>query len=117
MNHRAVGKTYDWIAGEYLEQRGIRIVERNYRCRFGEIDLIGYDQEILVFFEVKYRRDEKKGDPVEAVGYQKQRKICKVSDYYRMCHGVGEFMAMRYDVIGICGEKVTWYPGAFSYMG
>ena len=55
-----------------LLSRGIRICERNFRCRQGEIDIIGYDGEYLVFFEVKYRSSDRKGSAAEAVGYAKQ---------------------------------------------
>ena len=62
----------------------MRVVERNFRNRFGEIDIIGYDGEYLVFFEVTYRRDWSKGSPAAAVAAGKCHTICKVADDYRM---------------------------------
>ena len=54
-NKRNIGTEYEKLAEEYLVKNGVRILEKNFRSRFGEIDLIGYDREYLVFFEVKYR--------------------------------------------------------------
>lgn len=116
MNKRKVGENYEHLAADYLLSKGVRIVERNYRNRQGEIDLIGYDSGYLVFFEVKYRKNMRKGAPVEAVTYTKQKNICRVADYYRMLHGIGEFHAIRYDVIAICGEAISWYRNAFAHI-
>lgn len=116
MNKRKIGDAYEHLAADYLQKEGVRIVEKNYRNRQGEIDLIGYDGEYLVFFEVKYRKNETKGAPIEAVTYAKQKNICRVADYYRMIHQIGEFAAIRYDVIGIFGDEITWYKNAFFHI-
>ena len=55
MNKRALGKKYEEKACQYLESQGMKIVEKNFRCRQGEIDLIGFHGEYLAFVEVKYR--------------------------------------------------------------
>lgn len=116
MNTRKTGTAYEEKAAEYLGKQGVRILEKNYRNRNGEIDLIGRDKEYLIFFEVKYRKSMKAGAPAEAVTFYKQKKICQVADYYRLTHGIGEFCAVRYDVISICGEEITWYQNAFSHI-
>lgn len=116
MNTRKTGAEYENLAEEYLKKRGIRILEKNYRNRKGEIDLIGRDKEYLIFFEVKYRKSSKNGNPAEAVNFYKQKKICQVADYYRLMHGIGEFCAIRYDVIAICDEEITWYQNAFEHI-
>lgn len=116
MNNRKKGAEYEKKAAEYLDIQGVNILERNYRSRVGEIDLIGKDGEYTVFFEVKYRRDNAKGDPAEAVNHGKQRRICRVADYYRFVHGIGEYSPVRYDVVAICGRKVTWYRNAFDHI-
>lgn len=90
-------------------------MERNFRNRFGEIDIIGFDGAYLVFFEVKYRTNDKKGSPAEAVSFKKRHTICKVADFYRMKHGISEFAPMRFDVIGICGDEIQWFRNAFVY--
>ncbi len=116
MNTRKKGAEFEQIAIEYLQRQGVEIMEHNYRNRRGEIDLIGRDGEYTVFFEVKYRKDSSRGYPGEAVGYGKQRVICKVADYYRMIHHIGDFTPVRYDVVAICGEEITWYQNAFEHI-
>ena len=115
INKRQTGTEYETLAVAYLEKQDVRIVERNFRNRFGEIDIIGYDGEYLVFFEVKYRRDERKGRPIEAVSPKKCHTICRVADYYRMKNGIGDFSPMRFDVIAICGDEIEWFRNAFAY--
>lgn len=116
MNTRKKGAEYEQVAAGYLQSRGVGILERNYRNRRGEIDLIGKDGEYTVFFEVKYRKNDKKGAPAEAVNFAKQKTICRVADYYRMTHGMGEFSAIRYDVVAIEGDKIIWYKNAFNHI-
>lgn len=116
MNTRKTGMEYELLAETYLKKQGVTIVEKNYRNRKGEIDLIGRDGEYLVFFEVKYRKNQKAGNPAEAVTYQKQKKICQVADFYRLTYGIGEFCAIRYDVVAICGQEIIWYRNAFSHI-
>ncbi|MDE6362981.1 MAG: YraN family protein [Lachnospiraceae bacterium] len=116
MNTRKTGTEYEQIAAEYLLSHGVAIVERNYRNRRGEIDIIGKDGDYTVFIEVKYRKDSAAGQPAEAVNYGKQRKICKVADYYRMIHHMGDFTPVRYDVVAVCGSEITWYQNAFEHI-
>lgn len=74
MNKRKLGESYEEAASLYLQKKGVRIAERNFRCRQGEVDLIGWDGEYLVFFEVKYRKNKNAGYPEESVGTGKQKK-------------------------------------------
>ena len=115
MNTRAIGKDKEEAACDYLKQNGIKIKERNFRCRQGEIDIIGYDGAYLVFFEIKYRKDTSKGSAVEAVNIKKQYKICRVTDYYRMIHHCPDDTPIRFDVVAIDGDEITWYKDAFYY--
>lgn len=96
------------------------MLERNYRTGRGEIDLIGVRDHTLIFFEVKYRSSERFGYPEDAVDRKKQRTICLVSDQYRMERmrkgETGNFF-VRYDVISILGNHITWIPNAFAYQG
>lgn len=115
MNTRAVGTDKEETACQYLTQNGVRIKERNFRCRQGEIDAIGYEGEYLVFFEIKYRKGAAKGSAVEAVDYRKQKKICRVADYYRMMHECPDNLPIRFDVVAIDGNEITWIRNAFEY--
>lgn len=97
MNRRQTGSEYEQKAAQYLQANGVHVLELNYRNRKGEIDLIAHDGDYLVFVEVKYRKDTCKGAPEEAVNYRKRQNICRVADYYRMTHGIGEFTPIRYE--------------------
>lgn len=117
MNRRAVGTAYERQAGNYLEEQGYRILEYNFRCRSGEIDIIARDGEYLVFVEVKYRRNVKSGDPLEAVDYKKQRIISRTASYYCLTHSYGETTPCRFDVVAILGEEISVIKNAFEYVG
>lgn len=116
MNKRKTGSDKEAIAATYLEERGMKIVERNFRNRQGEIDIIGYHNGYLVFVEVKYRTGNGKGSALEAVDYRKIRQICKVADYYRYLHKLGMNTMIRYDVVAIQGEEIQWIQNAFSHI-
>ena len=105
MNKRKLGSCYEKAAGIYLIEQGYEILEYNYRCRYGEIDLVARDGEDLVFCEVKYRQNQRSGTALEAVDLRKQRNIRKVAEYYLMQHRVGD-IPCRFDVVGI--EKNTF---------
>lgn len=116
MNHRQKGAQKEEQVCACLLSKGVKIVERNFRCRQGEIDIVGIDGAYLVFFEVKYRSSASRGSAAEAVGHAKQKRICRVADYYRMIHQCAEDTPIRFDVVAIDGEKFTWIKDAFCYM-
>lgn len=116
MNKRSIGNKYEERAAGYIRSQGARILERNYRNRMGEIDIIADDAGTICFVEVKYRRDETSGDPTEAVGERKQFTICRVADHYRMVKRLSEDIPYRFDVAAIKGEEIHWYKNAFSYI-
>ena len=106
---------YEQLAAEFLEEKGYRILERNFRCRQGEIDIIAADREYLVFLEVKYRRNERMGSGAEAVDPAKQRRIIRCAQYYLMKHPGYADIPCRFDVVSICEEgNVTLYRNAFQ---
>ncbi len=94
------GKLGEDIAIDYLEKEGYRIVERNYRCVFGEIDIVARDGKVLVFVEVRSRRSAKYGYPQESIGLNKRKKISKIALNYLKekqllgCHA-------RFDVVAV----------------
>lgn len=117
MNTRQVGANKEDVAAEYLKQNGMQILERNFRNRQGEIDIIGRHDGYLVFVEVKYRGSMRQGNPAEAVDFRKQRQICKVADYYRMIHHLSDNTPVRYDVIAITKDEIKWFKNAFYHIG
>lgn len=113
MNKRQVGSSYEEIAAAYLRTQGFEILVKNYRCRQGEIDLIARDGRYLVFIEVKYRADSRKGDPAEAVTGLKQAHIRNTARYYLYSHQYGEDTPCRFDVVSILGEEIRLISNAF----
>lgn len=114
MNKRQIGSQYETLAAEYLEQSGYRLLERNFRNRSGEIDIIARDGEYLVFVEVKYRADDACGSPLEAVDYRKQQKIVRVAQYYLQRKGYKTETNCRFDVVAIEGDEITLLKNAFG---
>lgn len=117
MNKRELGAGYERQAGKYLESHGISVREYNFRSRFGEIDIVGYDGDELVFFEVKYRGSSSKGSAADAVNIRKQYRICRVSDYYMLKYGISPDTQIRYDVIAIDRDEISWIRNAYEYTG
>jgi putative endonuclease len=116
---RDLGRRGEEIALRYLARKGYQILERNYRCRYGEIDLIARDGDTLVFVEVKSRKSDIFGMPEESVGRAKQRKISTVALHYlteKTLHG----RRARFDVVSIVTtsgeEKITHIPDAFDFV-
>jgi putative endonuclease len=94
------GRAGERLAAVRLESQGYRILETNFRCRYGEIDLIVEDERDLVFVEVKTRRGLASGLPEEAVDARKQHKLLQVAAYYLASHECAE-RSWRIDVIAI----------------
>ena len=115
MNTRKTGNFYENVACEYLQAQGMEIVERNFRCRLGEIDIVARDKNCIVFAEVKYRKNDTFGDALWAVGYTKQKKICRCAKVYCMYHPW--ITEIRYDVIGVTDTKIEWIQNAFEHIG
>lgn len=103
-NTRVKGSFYEEKAASHLERQGYRILVMNYRCRLGEIDLIAMHENHLVFVEVKYRRADGQGSPMEAVDYRKQQTIYKVAQFYMQSHHIQEDTPCRFDVVSVAGE-------------
>ena len=113
MRNPELGPWGETLAAEYLKKKRYQIIERNYRSRFGEIDLIAKDGAYYVFCEVKYRADERKGSPLEAVDARKQQKIFRTAMYY-LTEQQLEDVPCRFDVVGIEGTKITLIKNAFG---
>lgn len=112
-NNRETGSRHELQAAACLTEQGYVILEKNYRCRTGEIDLIARDGSYLVFAEVKYRKDGGSGDPAEAVDLKKRQRIIGAARYYLLTHGYGDDIPCRFDVIAILGGEVRLIKDAF----
>lgn len=119
-NNRQIGDKKEKFVCEWLETQGYRIVERNFRCRSGEIDIVAREGAYLVFIEVKYRRGAECGDPSEAVDRRKQQTISRVALFYLLRHGYAENTPVRFDVVSVSGGsdmEVHLFRNAFEYCG
>ena len=115
MNRRQVGSENENKIKKYLENKGYSVLEMNFRCRQGEVDIIARDDKYLVFVEVKYRSDYSNGFPEEAVDKRKQKRICQAARYYMYVNGMDEYTPVRFDVAGILGEEITYTENAFLW--
>jgi len=88
------------FAAAFLQGKGYKIIDRNFRSRFGEIDIVAEESRTLVFVEVKARWSQKFGSPVEAVTPQKLYKIKKTADYYALINSKTN-QKMRIDVVSL----------------
>jgi putative endonuclease len=100
-----IGRWGEQRAVKYLEANGFTVLESNFRCRIGEIDIVAREGGVLVFAEVKTRADLLYGLPCEAVNEQKQKQLARVAEVYLSLHSRlaqdEEAVSMRFDVIEI----------------
>lgn len=113
-----IGSEGERAAAEFLEARGYRILDRNYRTRLGEIDLVAEEGRILVFVEVKVRLNDRFGGPAAAITSAKQARIARLAQQYVMSRRLGE-RPCRFDVVLIWGDdpktrRIELLPGAFD---
>jgi len=120
LNKRQFGYKKETLAVNYLMSQGIKLLERNYHCRMGEIDLIVQDHDYLVFVEVRFRRSISHGSSVETVDKFKQARIIRCAQHYLSKNRCAETYPCRFDVIGIKIDDVTesneieWIRDAFQ---
>ncbi len=119
LNRKAIGDEAELLACNYLSQQGLRLLERNYRCRGGEIDLIMQHDDSLVFIEVRYRKNIAYGHATETITTHKQRRLIHCARVY-MNHHDNWNVPARFDVVSIEGEpgqrQIEWISNAFQTM-
>lgn len=113
----SIGKLGEDLAAQYLVENGYQILNRNYRCSFGEIDIIAQHNKELVFLEVKTRTSTVFGLPQESVTHSKQKRIKKIALQYLSEEGL-KGRGIRFDVVGVLlnktgGNKIELIPNAF----
>lgn len=119
---RATGAGYENIALAHLERNGLALVERNFNCRYGEIDLVMHSGDILVFVEVRYRRGAPGGtgfgDGIDSVGAAKRTKLVRTAALFLATHPRLANRTCRFDVLAIAGDTsapvIDWRPNAFE---
>ena len=112
-NNRETGAKAEAIACWFLKQEGYDVLEQNFYTKVGEIDIIAKEDQTLVFVEVKYRKDDKKGYPAQAVDQRKQQKIRKSAMIYLKKNHLSFEQPIRFDVVEILGKKIRVIKHAF----
>ncbi len=97
---KKLGEAGELLAANFLAQKGYSIIQRNFRCKVGEIDIIASDGNYLVFVEVKTRRSLNYGSPVEAVDIRKQQQIYRTALFYLQQNAIDN-QDIRFDIIAI----------------
>ena len=110
------GRHAEDLACDYLERQGLRVVERNYRCKAGELDLVMQHGDVLVFVEVRYRRSPRFGGAAASVDRRKQAKLITAALHFMQARRIKR--PARFDVVGITPgperDTVEWIPDAFQ---
>lgn len=116
--HLSSGSATEAGAAAWLQRNGLILIERNYRCRGGEIDLIMRERTTLVFVEVRLRTRSDFGGAAASVTRTKQRKLILAAKYFLAAHPRWQNSACRFDVIAasICdgAPQWEWLPAAFA---
>ncbi len=118
--HLLTGEAAEQDACQFLIKQKLKLVCKNYRSRFGEIDLIMQDQQSLVFIEVRYRKHDRFGSGAESITLSKQRKLIKTASHYLQQTPGANQLAARFDVISISAgnksqqSKIDWIKNAFQ---
>ena len=99
-----LGRCGEQAAVEYLERAGLRILDRNWRCTEGEIDIVAAERQVLVICEVKTRSSTKYGSPFEAITRAKRARLRRLAVRWLVAHGV-LFDEVRIDVIGLVRDE------------
>jgi putative endonuclease len=105
----ALGRNGEQAAAEYLERAGLRILDRNWRCADGEIDIVAAERRILVICEVKTRSSGRFGSPLDAITRSKRARLRRLAVRWLIAHGV-LFDEVRIDVIGLVSDP----PGGYQ---
>ena len=116
MNNRRQGNDFETLAADFLKRNGMTILQQNFYCKMGEIDIIAKDDNYLVFVEVKYRKSKRTGAAAEAVNFNKMRKICRCADVWLMQHKSPPDVSVRFDVVAIEEGHLSHYKNAFEYI-
>jgi putative endonuclease len=110
--HLLRGRKGERIACCFLLKQGFDILARRYRSRSGELDIIAYEGDTLVFIEVKTRSSAEFGEPWEFVDWQKQQLLRRTAEDFIADHDLGQY-AYRFDIISVLGTEATLFKNAF----
>ena len=113
-----MGREAERLAECFLVQRGLALIDRNYRCRRGEIDLVMRDAGTLIFVEVRRRTHGAFGGAAESVDVRKRTRLVAAAEHYLMANRIGDDRPCRFDVVAIDGPlrraRIEWIRDAFD---
>lgn len=117
---RAFGMQLEVHAAHFLCAQGMSLLQRNFQCKLGEIDLIMREGNTLVFVEVRFRRSNSHGHACATVDWRKQRKLQRAAQVFLLRSGLRDQLPCRFDVLGITRDPLSgaltfdWIPAAFT---
>ncbi len=115
MNTRVVGAFKEDLAISYLEENGFEIIERNFKCKIGEIDVIAKKNNVIRFIEIKFRKSQMAGGAFYAISEKKLIKISKIANYYIMTHPNNN-LSYSIDAILINNNNIEYIENIFGGM-
>lgn len=120
---RARGRAVEDLVADYLERQGLRILDRNVELAAAELDIVALDDRtregVYVFVEVRSRRTDERGTPIETIGAQKQGQVVRAATTWLVRENLWERVAVRFDVVGVVTEGpnapiIEWIEDAFG---
>lgn len=115
---RGTGALYEEIALRHAQGQGLGLIARNFNCRFGELDLILCEGNIVVFLEVRYRKSQQYGGAMQSIGMQKRERLLKAASLFLQARPELARHACRFDVMAIAGTpqqpEINWQRNAFE---
>jgi putative endonuclease len=116
-HHLSTGKKGEEQACDYLCRQGLVHLESNYLCKIGEIDLVMRHGDTLIFVEVRQRKNNLYGSPLETVSAAKKHKLRRTAEHFLLVRKISARQALRFDVVGIVGTgadaQIDWVQNAF----
>lgn len=110
--HLATGEQAEQQAERHLLKQGLTLVCRNFRCKYGELDLVMQDKQTLVIVEVRYRKSDRFGSATESVTPAKQARVIAATHAYLMANKINP--SLRFDVVALSGDgRLEWVKNAF----
>lgn len=118
MSAIAIGTQVEDLAVAYLQNHNIMILQRNFSCKLGEIDIIAQQNDCIIFVEVRYRKYDAFGSAAESVTHSKQQKIIRTAEFYLQNNAWATKLNCRFDVITISNviesTQIEWIKDAFN---
>jgi len=117
--HLVAGRQCERIATKWLRDRGLKLIDSNYRCRHGELDIVMADADCLVIVEVRYRRRRLPATPAETLTPAKCRRIGRAATHYLSYRNTALINAVRCDVVAMSGPlenpRIEWIRNAVEF--